>query len=147
MKDEFQKNTPTLHVAAKLEKTFEVDGASSSKGDEEKIDVIKAEVQSSTTSKICDAVELVIILYSIPYIIQIMSNIAFHIHSFCLQNGCRYFGNRLVTKAQLAKLNDSSLSKLTCRPGLRRGLGWAVAPGLTETEGPPVTLRKKFLIF
>jgi len=43
-----------------------------------------------------------------------MSNIAFHIHIFCLQNGCRYFGNRLVTKAQLAKLNDSSLSKLTC---------------------------------
>jgi len=108
MKDEFQKNTPTLHVAAELEKIFEVDGASSSKVDtKEKIDVIKA--------KICDAVELVIILYSIPYIIQIISNIAFHIHIFCLvQNGCRYFGNCLVTKAQLAKLNDSSLSKLTC---------------------------------
>jgi len=43
-----------------------------------------------------------------------MSNIVFHIHIFCLQNGCRYFGNRLVTKAQLAKLNDSLLSKLTC---------------------------------
>jgi len=68
MKDEFQKNTSTLHVAAELEKMFEVDGASSSKVDvKEKIDVIKTEMQLSTTSKICDAVELVIILYSIPY--------------------------------------------------------------------------------
>jgi len=112
MKDE--KNTPTF-LAAELEEIFKVDSASSSKDVKEmdvkeKIDVIK--VQSS---KICnDAAKLVIILYSVPYIIQIMPNIAFHIHIFCLQNGCRYFGNRLVTKAQLAKLNDSSLSKLTC---------------------------------
>jgi len=67
MKVEFQKNTPTLHVATELEEIFEVDGASSSKVDvKEKIDVIKAKVQSSTISKKCnDAAELVIILYSI----------------------------------------------------------------------------------
>lgn len=95
IKDEFQNNnTPiTLHVAAELEEISEANGAASSKVDDAKeinskeiIDVTKSKIPS-TTSKICNnAVEL---------------------------NGCCYFGDRLVTKVQLAKLNDSSLSKLT----------------------------------
>jgi len=43
-----------------------------------------------------------------------------------------------------AKSKMKMLLTLICRPGLRRGLGWAIAPGPTETGGPPVTLRKKF---
>lgn len=36
------------------------------------------------------------------------------LYYFFLQKENRFFGNRLITKAQLSKLNDSSLSKMTC---------------------------------